>query len=153
MAKKKSLVQTDTLESLSAHIARIEQFAPLLAKKKIIVSTDFEVEPFVEDHGIRKTPIVWSMLDYKMFYVVDVPAKANIAKHSHDEAVFRILISGSLKINGRLIDKPGTWYVVPSLTEYEIQTDTGYVVISGYVSICRTGKEQAKRKKISAPRL
>jgi hypothetical protein len=42
--------------------------------------------------------------------------------------------------------------VVPALTEYEIKTDTGYVVISGYTSICRTGREQALKKKVSAPR-
>lgn len=150
--KKPSNLQTDVLETLSSHIERIEQFADALAKKKLIVSTELKVEPFEEDRGIRKTPIVWPMMDYKMFYTVEVPPNTTVAKHSHEEAVFRVLISGSLVLNGKKIDKPGTWYVVPALTEYEIKTDTGYVVISGYTSICRTGREQALKKKVSAPR-
>ncbi len=151
MAKKPTNLQTDILETLSSHVARIEELAPLLAKQKLIISTDLEVEPFEEDRGVKKTPIVWPLMDYKMFYTVEVPANTTIAKHSHEEAVFRILISGSLILNGKTIDKPGTWYVVPALTEYEIKTDTGYVVISGYTSMCRTGSEQALKKKLSAP--
>lgn len=154
MATKKtnSKLQTDVLETLASHIARIEQFAPLLAKKKLIISTDLQVEPFEEDRGIQKTPIVWPMMDYKMFYTVEVPPDTTVSKHSHDEAVFRILISGRLVLNGKKIDKPGTWYVVPAFTEYEIQTDTGYVVLSGYTHICRTGRQQALKNKLSAPR-
>src|SRR5437868_5775755 len=134
MKRKKSNLQTDLLESLASYTARVEKFAPLLTKKKLIVSTDFDVEPFEEDRGILKTPLVWPLWDYKMFYVVDVPAKVTIPTHSHDEAVFRILISGSLTINGVKVDKPGTWYVVPAFTEYKISTETGYSVLSGYRS-------------------
>lgn len=151
MAKKKSTLQTDLLETLSSHLARIEEFAPRFAKKKLIVSTDFKVQPFKEDGGITKTPIPWPLLDYKMFYIVEVPARRKVAKHSHDESVFRILISGSLTVNGRRIDKPGTWYVVPALTDYEIKTDSGYMVLSGYTSNCRTNRQQA-RKLLSPPR-
>ena len=152
MAAKKSRVQTDLLETLSSHIARIEQFAPAFAKSKLIVSTDFAVEPLEEDNKIRKTPIAWPLIDYKMFYIVEVPAGVTIAKHSHEEAVFRVLISGSLRINERLIDIPGTWYVVPSLVEYEIKTETGYSVLSGYIHNCFTRRQQAARKKVSLPR-
>ena len=152
MSKKKSNVQTDLLESLASYTKRVEEFAPLLAKKKLIVSTDFQVEPFKEDRGIRKTPLVWPLWDYKMFYTVDVPAGVTVPKHSHDESVFRILLSGSLTINGVKIEKPGTWYVVPAFTEYEIKTDTGYSVLSAYTSNCRTGRQQALREKLSAPR-
>ena len=153
MAKKKSTLQTDLLETLSSHIARIEAFAPRFAKKNLIISTEFEVEPFKEGKGITKTPIPWPLLDYKMFYIVQVPAGAGITKHSHDEAVFRVLVSGSLELNGHLIDKPGTWYVVPALTDYEIKTKTGYTVFSGYVFVCRTRRQQASAKKVTAPRL
>lgn len=150
--KKSGKLQTDVLETLSSHIARIEQFAGSLAKKKLIISTELKVEPFEEDRGIKKTPIVWPMMDYKMFYTVEVPPNTTVATHSHDEAVFRVLVSGSLILNGKKIDQPGTWYVVPALTEYEIKTETGYVVISGYTSVCRTGREQASKKnKRSAP--
>lgn len=149
--KKTSNLQTDLLENLSSHISRIEEFAPKLTKKKLIISTDIEVEPYEEDRGVKKTPIVWPLFDYKMFYTVEVPPNTTIAKHSHDEAVFRMLISGSLVLNGKKIDKPGTWYVVPSLTEYEIKSEAGYVVISAYVSNCRTGRQQALKDKITSP--
>lgn len=152
MAQKPMNLQTDTLETLSSHVARIEEFAPILEKKQLIISTELNVEPYEEDRGIKKTPIVWPLMEYKMFYTVEVPANTNIATHSHDEAVFRILVSGSLEINGTVVDKPGTWYVVPAFTEYEIKTQTGYTVLSGYVKHCRTGREQALLKKDSAPR-
>lgn len=152
MAKEPANLQTDVLELLSSHLARIEKFAPLLAKKELILSTDLEIDAFEEDRGIKKTPIVWPLLDYKMFYIVDVPANATIARHSHEEAVFRVLLSGSLVLNGKKIDRPGTWYVVPALTEYEIKTDTGYSALSAYTSICMTGREQALKSKIIAPR-
>lgn len=147
-------LQTDLLEKLSTHIERIEDFMPemeKMSKEGLIISTDFDVEPYEEDRGIRKTPIVWPLFDYKMFYTVEVPSKTTIPKHSHDEAVFRVLISGSLELNGRKIDKPGTWYVVPSFTEYEIKTDNGYVVISAYIHNCRTGRQQALKEKVTAP--
>jgi hypothetical protein len=152
MSKQKQVVQSDVLESLASYIKRVEKYAPELAKKKLIVSTDFDVEPFKEDRGIRKTPVVWPLWDYKMFYVVDVPPGVTVPKHSHNESVFRILISGSLTINGVKIEKPGTWYVVPAFTEYKIKTETGYSVLSDYTSVCRTGKQQALREKLSAPR-
>src|SRR5579871_126598 len=128
MSKKKSNPKGDILETLANHTMRIEKFAQMLAGKKLIVSTDFDVKPFKEARGIRKTPLIWPLWDYKMFYVVDVPPGVTIPKHSHKEAVFRILISGSLTINGVEIDKPGTWYVVPAFTDYQITTETGYSV-------------------------
>lgn len=149
--KKPTNLQTDILETLSSHVSRIESFAPELAKKKLVISTDLEVQPYEEDRDIKKTPIVWPMMDYKLFYVVEVPPGTTVPKHSHEEAVFRVLVSGSLVLNGKKIDKPGTWYVVPALTEYEIKTETGYVVLSGYTYQCRTGREQALKNKLSPP--
>ena len=145
MAEESSL-QTDLLEPLSAHIERIERFAPTFANQTLIVSTELDVDVFEENQGVTKAPIPWPLLDYKMFYIVDVPAGVTIPKHSHEESVFRILISGSLTVNGRKIDQPGTWYVVRALTEYEISTETGYRVLSGYTSNCRTGRERALQK-------
>lgn len=145
--KKSENLQNQTLETLSSHIKRIEDYSEELSKKGIIISTEINVEPYKEDKGVTKTPVVWPLIDYGMFYIVDVPENSDLAKHSHDESIFRILLSGSLTINGITIDKPGTWYVVPAYTEYEISTKTGYSVLSGYTSICRTGKEQALQNK------
>jgi hypothetical protein len=133
------------LETLSDHIRRVEKMAPQLSKKGLIVSTDLKVRAFRENRGIRKTPIAWPMWDYKMFYIVDVPADTTVPRHSHGEAIFRILISGSLTVNNVLIDEPGTWYVVPAYTEYEITTTTGYKALSGYGVACETSRQQARR--------
>lgn len=152
MAKKSNL-QTALLENLSEYVARIEKQAPAFAKKTLIVSSDCSVRPLKEANRVQKTPVTWPLWDYKMFYVVDVPPKATVPKHSHDEAIFRILISGSLTVNGVFIDTPGTWWVVPAFTEYEIKTDTGYKLLSGYVSHCTTGTQQALRDRQSAPRM
>ncbi len=146
MAKNKNL-QTTLLETLSTHMKRIEKFEAQLAEKDIIISTDLKVTPFKENGGVKKTPVVWSLIDYKMFYVVEVPPNSKIGKHSHSEAIFRILISGSLILNGIKIDKPGTWYVVRGFTEYEITSETGYTVLSGYGMACQTNKDDAIKKK------
>jgi len=150
MSKKNKKPKFSVLETLSTHIKRIEKYQPLLAKKKIIISTELDVTPFDEDGGVKKTPVVWSLIDYKMFYIVEVPSGATIAKHSHDEAIFRILISGSLILNGITIDKPGTWYVVPAFTEYEIVSKEGYTVFSGYGMACQTRVDDAIGRKNSS---
>jgi len=149
---KRTNLQTDLLENLSDFTKRIEKLAPEFAKKKLIISTELATRALKEDRGVRKTPVTWPLWDYKMFYIVDVPAKTTVPKHSHDEAVFRILISGSLTVNRVHIDEPGTWWVVPEFTEYEITTETGYKLLSSYVSHCTTGRQQALRDRKGAPR-
>jgi hypothetical protein len=152
MAEKKVASQTTVLETLSSFVERVEGVLPRLDEKKIFLSTDLKIQAFKEDHGIRKMPVAWPLWDYKMFYIVDVPAGESVPKHSHDEAVFRVLLAGSLTVNGIKIEEPGTWWVVPSYCEYEINTDTGYKVLSAYTSICQTGRQQALRDKIQPPR-
>ena len=77
-----------------------------------------------------------------MFYIVTVPPGKKIDAHSHDEDVFRILIEGDLKINGRSV-QPGEWFVVPKDVEYEIETANGYKTIAAYTSMCRTRRMDA----------
>lgn len=146
MGKSRKNLQTTLLESLSNHIRRTEEFEEQFKGKEIIISTDYEVAPYLENSGVVKTPIVWQMIDYHMFYIVDVPPNTTLPKHSHSESIFRVLISGSLTINGKTIDKPGTWYVVPAYTEYTITTQEGYMILSGYKSHCNTSRQEAKRK-------
>ncbi|HEY8699104.1 MAG TPA: cupin domain-containing protein [Rhizomicrobium sp.] len=151
MARRKASHQTDILESLSAYAKRSERYSEALSTEKLIVSTDLKVAALREGHGVRKTPVVWPLWDYKMFYIVDVPADTDLPSHSHDEAVFRVLLSGSLTINGRRIAEPGTWYVVPAYTEYRIATKTGYRAMSCYVRMCRTTRQQALRARRKRP--
>jgi len=76
-----------------------------------------------------------------MFYVVRTPPQMNTPRHAHTESVFRLLISGSLRINGRVVDKPGTYFVVKAGTPYQIDTDEGYVTLAGYGVHCTTQTE------------
>ena len=137
----------NTLEMLSDHIRRIERFSENVADLKVIVSSDFTKPLLKEDLGIQKVPISWPLYKYNMFFVVSVPARTVVPSHVHDEDVFRYVLEGTLKLNGRKI-KAGEWFVVRAGTTYRIFTDTGYKAISGYTSICRTrrGMDRTQRR-------
>ena len=148
MAKKAT--RGTVLETLASYTKRVEKFLPELEKRKIIFSTDVKVTPFREDYGVKKTPLVWPLWDYKMFYLVEVPAGTQIPKHAHDEAVFRLVVEGSLTVNGKEV-RAGTWFVVNKYVPYEIATETGYKALGGYTSICQTNRQFARPGKRDLP--
>jgi quercetin dioxygenase-like cupin family protein len=127
-------------EKLSTYMSRLEAAEPQMRDKSIIISHDVEVEAPEAGGGIRKVPIAWPLHNHKMFYHVTADAGTEVARHSHPEDVFRMLISGSLTIRTddeeHKIDKPGTWFVVRKDTPYSIHTDDGYEAFSGYWFIC-----------------
>ena len=133
------------LETFANYVARLETFAPELDKDDIIISSNITVQPLNEGNGITKMPVVWPLIDYKMFYLTTVPEKTKVGRHSHIESVFRLVISGSLEVNGKSV-KAGEWFVVKKNTPYEIYTDTGYQVLSGYGMACQTGGGDAMRQ-------
>lgn len=126
------------LETFATFVARLEKYVPEVDKYEILISRDIEVLPLKEGNGITKTPVIWPLIDYKMFYITSVPPKTKVAMHSHIENVFRLVISGSLKINDKLVNA-GEWFVVRRNVPYEIYTDSGYQVLSGYGMACQTG--------------
>jgi hypothetical protein len=126
------------LETFATFVARLEEYVPEIDKHDILISRDIDVTPLREGNGITKMPVIWPLIDYKMFYITTVPPKTKVAKHSHIENVFRLVISGSLVVN----DKPvgaGEWFVVRRNVPYEIYTESGYQVLSGYGQACQTG--------------
>lgn len=130
-------------ETLSTFAARIEN-ADLPFENGILLGRNVTMPILLDgvDNKVVKTPIAWPLWDYKLFYIVDVPADAEIALHKHDESIFRVLISGDLTINGIAINI-GEWFVVKAETMYSIKTSGGYKSISAYTSNCRTNRMTA----------
>src|SRR5438477_7329375 len=106
-------------------------------KKPIVLSTEVKIAT-LRDGDVEKTPIAWPLFDgYNMFYIVKVPPKKRVRRHSHDEDVFRFVVKGSLVINGDVKVKEGMWFVIKSNTPYGIETETGYTAFVGYGKVCR----------------
>lgn len=127
-------------ETLSTYIARIEG-AETPFENGLLLSRNVGMPVLLDgvDNKVVKTPVAWPLMGYNMFYVVDVPPDTTIPPHSHDEDLFRVLISGDLNINGVDI-QIGEWFVVKSGSPYSIRTEGGYKSISAYRSICRTNR-------------
>ncbi len=107
-------------------------------KRPIVLSTNVKIAT-LKDGDVEKIPIAWPLFDgYNMFYIVKVPPKKRVRRHSHDEDVFRFVVKGSLIINGDIRVREGMWFVVRANTPYEIETETGYTVFSGYGAQCFT---------------
>jgi hypothetical protein len=127
-------------ETLSVFAERIERLSPQFKGKEIIFSDEIQKEFLLdgENRDIEKEPVLWPLYDRNMFYIVRTSPNVKTPRHSHDESVFRILLSGSLRINGRTVDKPGTWFVVREGVKYEIESEMGYVTLAGYGQACGT---------------
>jgi len=134
-------------ETFATYLARIEKsIADYNADPEksrsaggVIFGSDMSV-PLLrdgDDDSITKKSIAYPVYSKNMFYIVEVPAAKNIDAHKHDEDIFRILINGDLKINGRNVEI-GEWFVVPKGTNYEIETLGGYKALSAYTSVCQT---------------
>lgn len=125
-------------ETLSVFAERIERLSHQFKGKEIIFSDEIEKEFLLDadSQDTEKEPVLWPLYDRNMFYIVRTRPHSKIPRHSHEETVFRILLSGSLKINGRTVDQPGTWFVVREGVKYEIETEQGYVTLAGYGEAC-----------------
>jgi hypothetical protein len=125
-------------ETLSVFAERIERLSQQFKGKEIIFSDEIEKEFLLDadNEDTEKEPVLWPLYDRNMFYIVRTRPQSKIPSHSHEEAVFRILLSGSLRINGRTVDKPGIWFVVRENVKYEIETEQGYVTLAGYSEAC-----------------
>lgn len=59
-----------------------------------------------------------------------------IPEHDHDEAVFRLIIDGEMRLNGLPFSK-GDWLIVPAHFKYTVETELGYTVFSKYHENCQ----------------
>lgn len=85
--------------------------------------------------GVHKNVIPVDLTDTRFLVVTVVDPDSTIKAHSHDEAVVRYIVSGSLTLNGQQYGT-GEWMIVPLGAEYEIVTATGYTAIVGYGQAC-----------------
>src|SRR5712691_1191310 len=106
----------EILETFSTYLARIEKVQDQL-NKPIVISTEVPV-PTLRDGDIEKVPIGWPLYRQNMFYLVKVPAKKHVKRHSHDEDVFRFIVQGSLLLNGSIKIDAGMWFVIRANTPY-----------------------------------
>lgn len=128
-------------ETVFTYLERIAKVQRQM-KGPIVVSTDVKIATLRDGH-IEKIPIAWPLFaGYNMFYVVKVPANTCVARHSHDEDVFRFVVKGSLVINGDIKVREGTWFVIRANTPYEIKSKTGYIVIAAYGKQCVTADRE-----------
>ncbi len=72
---------------------------------------------------------------YKQSVLVSVEPNTKVAKHSHHEPTFRLIIEGSAIING-VEYKAGDWMVVPKDFPYDMETRIGYRALVEYGAKC-----------------
>src|SRR6266478_3953472 len=126
-----------TRETVFTYLERIGKVQNQM-KGPIVLSTNVKIAT-LKDGDVEKIPIAWPLFDgYNMFYIVKVPPKKRVRRHSHDEDVFRFVVKGSLVINGDIRVKEGMWFVIRANTRYEIETETGYTAFAGYGAECFT---------------
>ena len=143
-------METRVTETLFTFLERIERNKEQTAHSDIVFSDELRKEILLdgEDLSIEKEPILWPMVDKNMFYIVRTPPGVSVPSHAHSESIFRLLVSGSLTINDRLVDVPGTWFVVKAGTPYKIESSTGYVTLAGYGMACQTRSNLADGKHV-----
>ncbi|MFL6530790.1 MAG: hypothetical protein ACJ8HU_09490 [Chthoniobacterales bacterium] len=129
-------------EFLSTYIKRIEDaerdYFARFPDRGIVLSTD--IEPVVLRQGeITRTQILWRVYQHPMAYIVNAPAGTKVPEHSHDEDIFRLMMSGALvvSVNGEeyKIDD-SMWFVVRAGFRYSIRSDAGYKALVTYTFVC-----------------
>jgi hypothetical protein len=128
-------------ETVFTYIERIAKTQKRM-QGPIVLSSDVKIAT-LKDGDIEKIPIAWPLFTgYNMFYVVKVPANTRVARHSHEEDVFRFVVKGSLVINDDIKVREGMWFVIRANTPYEIKSKTGYIVIAAYGKQCVTANRE-----------
>ena len=141
----------DFTDQLSDYIRRIEEVeTPEILAKPIITSDDLEIclpKKLRCHNGVNREQIGWRLYRHPMYYIVSVDAGAIVPFHSHEEDVFRYIISGSLDIQVKESEKErspkisrtvhaGQWFVVRANRPYRIEAGTG-----------KGGHKEKKKKK------
>lgn len=131
---------TEFEDTLSEYIKRIEEAEERAEedadlKGGIITSRDLKI-PALTRGPVKRRQIAWRLYQHPMFYIVKVDPDTRVEKHSHDEDIFRLMIEGSLTVNGMEL-KEGEWFVVTAGTPYEIETKCGYTVMAAYRMACK----------------
>jgi quercetin dioxygenase-like cupin family protein len=140
---------TDEPETWATYKANVDAAltASGVANKPIVLSTEITIPTLTDSQGVDRTPIAWPLYEngHKMFYVTRVKPGTHIKPHSHNEDVFRHIVSGSLDIivnNHTYTVTQGMWFLIKAGTPYEVYADktNGYIALAGYRFMCETAR-------------
>jgi hypothetical protein len=135
-------------ETFPKHASRIEVALATLPYNPVVVSTDVPKLYLETPKGITKQLVVWPLYEHKMYYITTVVAGTSVDLHSHEEDMFRLVITGGFSLSvsqGRRHGHrdrqtyeitQGMWVVVRANTNYSIATPSGYQCLSGYIKVC-----------------
>lgn len=85
--------------------------------------------------GVEKSVIPVDLEGVRIFVLTTVGPGTQVAEHSHDEAIVRYVIRGSMTVNGTTY-REGEWVLVPANHSYAIGTEEGYLTLAGYGVPC-----------------
>lgn len=89
-------------------------------------------------NGVKKTVIPVSIKHFRLFIITTVEPGVAVEKHAHNEAILRVVISGSFILNGKTYHA-GDWVVIPKKCAYEMSTEEGYTTAACYGMSCDPG--------------
>jgi len=84
---------------------------------------------------IDKSLIPIDFKRFRLMSVTTVSAGVTVVPHSHNEPVFRFILSGSLVLNGVRYET-GDWMLIPKDMVYELNTEEGYTALVDYGGKC-----------------
>jgi quercetin dioxygenase-like cupin family protein len=85
--------------------------------------------------GVGKSVIPVDAKSFRILVLTQGEPNTQVASHSHDEAILRYIVQGSLTINGTTY-REGEWVLVPAGLNYTVESDEGYFTIAGYGEAC-----------------
>jgi len=94
--------------------------------------------------GVEKSVIPVDIESFRIVVLTTVGPDSHVAGHSHDEAILRYVVRGSLTINGTTY-REGEWVLVPAHHSYTIGTEEGYLTLAPYGVACDSPTSQADR--------
>jgi quercetin dioxygenase-like cupin family protein len=90
--------------------------------------------------GVEKRVLPVDLQNFRILVLTTAERGTNVASHSHDEAILRYVVSGSLAING-ITYGAGEWILIPRDQVYSVETEEGYTTIAGYGVACDNGDD------------
>lgn len=85
--------------------------------------------------GVEKSVIPVDAKSFRILVLTQGGPNTQVASHSHDEAILRYVVRGSLTINGTAY-REGEWVLIPAGHSYTIESEEGYFTLAGYGEAC-----------------
>ncbi|TCJ89398.1 cupin domain-containing protein [Nocardia alba] len=85
--------------------------------------------------GITKCVVPVDISSAQFLVMTEVAPRTAVESHRHGEPILRLVVSGSLTLNGTEY-RTGDWVYVPAGVDYRIDTEAGYTTVAGYGVPC-----------------